>query len=243
MNLPYKETVVLIPTYNEILNIERMIETLMSLYPGLSILIIDDNSPDKTGDKVRMLQEKYSTLFLLSRTKKEGLGRAYIAGFKWALENKFNYILEMDCDFSHDPKDVGRLIEVALTHDLAIGSRYIDGVRTKDWPWYRLILSYYSSLLTRIITGMNLRDITGGFKCFRRSALEKINLDNIISVGYVFQCEMNYKIVCAELSVKEIPITFHQRTHGDSKMSYGIIFEALIVIIQLRLKNLLGRLN
>lgn len=240
MQSALEKSIVIIPTYNEALNIERMITTLFELYPKISLLIIDDNSPDKTADFVRKHQGQHSNLHLIERSHKMGLGSAYVTAFEWALARGFDYIVEMDCDFSHSPKDVIRLIEAAQSSDLVIGSRYLEGGKTENWPWYRIVISRIGSFTTRLLTGMNILDMTGGFKCFRRSTLEQINLKKIMAKGYVFQCEMNFKVHEKGLSIKEIPITFQQRTHGVSKMSTEIAFEGIWVILKLRLKKIFG---
>ena len=234
--LPWSETLIIIPTYNEIDNIERMVTTLFSLYPDVNLLIIEDGSPDGTSDVVKKIQQTNNQLHMIERTGKLGLGTAYITGFKWALEKGYNFIFEMDCDFSHDPKQVVDLLEAAQKNDLVIGSRYIDGIRIINWPFRRLLLSYLASIYTRFVTGIPVFDTTGGFKCFTRKALERLNLNNIISKGYIFQLELNYKVWISGLSVKEVPIIFYERRDGQSKMGGGIIFEALFAVVRLRFK-------
>lgn len=239
-------SLVIIPTYNEALNVHSMIERLFSLYPDISVLIIDDNSPDKTALVVEELRNRHPNLFLLKRAGKLGLGTAYVEGFKWALLKNYKFIAQMDCDFSHDPADVGRLINAVQTSDagIAIGSRYSgNDVRTKNWPLYRLAISLSAGFILRLFTGLKVRDISGGFKCFRREALEKINFDNIISKGYVFQFEMTYKVSAWGFKIVEVPIVFHQRVHGQSKMNFSIILEAFSVMFKLRLKKLFNTLN
>ena len=240
--LPYQETLIIIPTYNEIDNIERMIDTVFDLYPEISLLIIEDGSPDGTADVVKSKQKQFSNLHIIERSGKLGLGTAYITGFKWALKKHYNYIIEMDCDFSHDPAQVKDLITAAQQNDLVIGSRYIDGIRIINWPFKRLLLSYMASIYTRFITGIPLYDTTGGFKCFTRKALESIDLDRIFSKGYIFQLELNYKVWVNDFKIKEIPIIFYERQDGQSKMGGGIIFEALFAVIRLRIKKTLGQL-
>lgn len=242
MQLPWHKTLVIIPTYNEIDNIERMISTLFGLYPEMSLLIIEDGSPDGTAEVVKKMQEKHAKLFMIERTGKLGLGTAYITGFKWALERDYDYVFEMDCDFSHDPQQVKDLLEAAQNNDLVIGSRYINGIRIINWPFKRLLLSYLASIYTRFVTGIPVFDTTGGFKCFSRKALETLNLNHIISKGYIFQLELNYKVWLSGLKVKEVPITFYERRDGQSKMAGGIIFEALFAVIRLRVKALTGSL-
>lgn len=245
--MSFEHTIIIIPTYNEALNVKAMVEKLFSLYPRISVLIIDDNSPDNTAGIVLDLQKDYPTLHLIKREGKLGLGTAYISGFKWALQNPhYHYIQQMDCDFSHDPNDVARLIEKLQTSGaaLCIGSRYCDNdVRTKDWPLHRLVLSLTASFILRLFTGMRLKDLSGGFKCFRAQVLRKINLDNLISKGYVFQFEMNYKIHSLNEKIIEVPITFHQRLYGESKMSGSLIYEAVIVLLKLRWKKMRNSLN
>lgn len=242
----FDQSLIIIPTYNEALNVHSMIERLFHLYPDISILIIDDNSPDKTAMVVEALQDQYPALFLLKREGKLGLGTAYLAGFNWALARDFEYIAQMDCDFSHDPSDVKNLIHALEKKHaaLAIGSRYSDNkMRTKDWPIHRLALSYIASFLFRTLTGMKVKDMSGGFKAFRRSTLEQLNLQNIVSKGYVFQFEINYKVHSLGLKIVEVPIIFYQRMLGVSKMSSGIMIEAVKIFIYLRFKKMMGTLN
>lgn len=241
--LPYNKSLVIIPTYNEIDNIEKMLSTLTSLYPELSILIIEDGSPDGTADVIKRLMKENSKINIIERTGKLGLGTAYIAGFRWALERDYEFIFEMDCDFSHDPADIPKLLEAAQTNDLAIGSRYIDGIRIINWPMHRLLLSYFAGVYTRIITGLQVLDATGGFKCFTRNALKSLNLDKVFSNGYSFQIELNFKIWSKGLNVKEVPIVFTERRDGQSKMSGGIVWEAIFAVIKLRLRKIFGALD
>jgi len=241
--LPFEKTLIIIPTYNEIDNIERMITTLFSLHQGVHLLIIEDGSPDGTADVVKKYQEQYpEQLHMIQRTGKLGLGTAYVTGFKWALERKYEFVFEMDCDFSHDPAQVPDLLEAAQSNDLVIGSRYIDGIRIINWPFRRLLLSYLASIYTRFVTNIPVYDTTGGFKCFTRKALESLNLDKIISKGYIFQLELNYKVWSKGLRVKEVPIIFYERRDGQSKMAGGIIFEALFSVLRLRVHKILGKL-
>ena len=240
--LPFKESLVIIPTYNEIENISRMIDTVFNQSDNFSLLIIDDGSPDGTSLKVKEMQKQYPNLHIIQREGKLGLGTAYILGFKWALERGFNYVFEMDCDFSHNPEDLINLLREAQHSDLVIGSRYINGIRIINWPFKRLLLSYGASIYTRFITGIPILDTTGGFKCFTRDALEKINLDKIMSNGYSFQLELNYKIWAKGLKIKEYPIIFTERRDGQSKMSGGIIFEAVFAVFLLRIKKIFGTL-
>lgn len=240
--LPYSKTLIIIPTYNEIDNIERMITTLFGLYPELSILIIEDGSPDGTAQVVKKFQQQYRNLFIIERKGKLGLGTAYIAGFKWALERDFDFVFEMDCNFSHDPNQIPDLLEAAQSNDLVIGSRYIDGIRIINWPFKRLLLSYMASIYTRFVTNIPIQDTTGGFKCFSKKALKSLNLDRIISNGYIFQLELNYKVWAMGLKLKEVPIIFYERRDGQSKMGGGIISEAFIAVLRLRLLKILGKL-
>lgn len=242
MSLPFEKTLIIIPTYNEIDNIERMIKTLFELYPSLSILIIEDGSPDGTAQVVKRLQNDFKSLYMIERKGKLGLGTAYITGFKWALEHAFDYVFEMDCDFSHDPKQIPDLLEAAQENDLVIGSRYIDGIRIINWPFRRLLLSYCASIYTRTITGIPVYDTTGGFKCFKRTALQSLDFNRIISNGYSFQLELNYKIWAKGLRIKEVPIIFYERRDGQSKMGGGIILEAIFAVFRLRIRKFFGNL-
>ena len=238
--LPYEKAVILIPTYNESDNVERMARTIFKSYPLVSLLIIDDGSPDGTGNIVKGLQKEYPNLHLLERSGKQGIGKAYIAGFGWALEKSYDYVFEMDCDFSHNPEDIPRLLEAATENDLVIGSRYIDGISIVNWPFKRLLLSYCASIYTRFITRIPLKDTTGGFKCFTRKALQALNFHKIISNGYSFQLEVNYKVWSKGLRIKEVPIIFYERRDGQSKMDKNIVFEAIFAVIFLRLKKVFG---
>lgn len=236
------KTVVIIPTYNEIANIEKMLLTLDRLYPSLNILIIDDGSPDGTADVVKKFQENKKNLFLIQRTGKLGLGTAYIKGFKWALENNFDAVISMDCDFSHEPEAIAGFVEKLETNDLVIGSRYIGGIRIMNWPMQRLLLSYFASIYARIITGIPFTDSTGGFNAYSRKALLALNLDKVFSVGYAFQIELKFKVWSLGLPCFEMPITFFERTEGASKMSGNIISEAVINVCKLRIKKIMGTL-
>ena len=220
-----------------------MIKTLFELHENVHLLIIEDGSPDGTADVVKALQKEHpESLHMIERTGKLGLGSAYVAGFKWALNRDYNYVFEMDCDFSHDPKAVPDLLQAAMANDLVIGSRYIDGIRIINWPFRRLLLSYLASIYCRFMTNIPVLDTTGGFKCFTRKALSSIDLDHIISSGYIFQLELNYKVWSKGLKVKEVPIIFYERRDGQSKMAGGIIFEALFAVFRLRLKKIFGTL-
>ncbi|NJD23530.1 MAG: polyprenol monophosphomannose synthase [Melioribacter sp.] len=237
------KAIVIIPTYNEIHNIRKLIPELLESYPSLDILIVDDNSPDGTADAVDEMSRNNSRVRIIKRMGKMGLGTAYVAGFKYMLANGYDCAVQMDADYSHDPKEIKNFLEVVNNHDLIIGSRYIYGVRVINWPIRRLLLSYFANLYSRIITGMPIKDGTGGFKCFRRKVLETINLDAIHSNGYSFQIEMNYKAWKKGFKLIEIPITFVDRVQGTSKMSKKIVREAVIMVWKLRLKSIFGTLN
>ena len=239
------DSLVIIPTYNEIENIESIIRTVLTLHKPFHVLIIDDNSPDRTADKVVALQSEFSgRLFLEKRVKKAGLGTAYVHGFKWALANKYDYIFEMDADFSHNPTDLEKLYQACHLGDadLAIGSRYVTGVNVVNWPLSRVLLSYFASVYVRFITGMKIHDATAGFVCYKRQVLESINLEEIKFVGYAFQIEMKYRTFCKNFKISEVPIIFTDRTKGQSKMSNSIIVEAVFGVIALRLKRLVNTL-
>ena len=231
---------IIIPTYNEKENIENIILEIFDLEGSFNILIIDDGSPDGTAKIVKELQKKYSkSLFLKERSGKLGLGTAYIHGFKWALENNYEYIFEMDADFSHDPKDLPRLYEACHKNngDLAIGSRYVKGVNIVNWPMSRLLMSFFASKYVKTITGMPIHDSTAGFKCYKRKVLEKINLDKIEFIGYAFQIEMKFKSWKYGFNIVEVPVIFTDRQEGNSKMSGGIFYEALFGVIKMKLKS------
>ena len=236
-----KDVLIIIPTYNEIENIENIIISTINLYPTINILIVDDNSPDLTFKKVDDLKLKFKDqLFLLKRLKKEGLGTAYVAGFKWALKNKFNYVFEMDADLSHNPKDIKRILEPMLenNYDISIGSRYINGINVVNWPLSRIILSYTASLYVQLITRMNIKDSTSGYICYKKSVLESIDLDNIKFTGYAFQIEMKYKSYLKNFKIIEVPIIFSDRKFGISKLNGSIISEAIFGVIAMRIKKI-----
>jgi dolichol-phosphate mannosyltransferase len=237
------KTLVIIPTYNEIHNVQKLVPQLLESYPFTDILVVDDNSPDGTADFIQSLSEKEPRVNLLKREKKMGLGTAYVAGFRFMLSNGYEAAIQMDADFSHDPKEITRFMENIENHDLVIGSRYIYGVRVANWPIKRLLLSYFANLYSRVITGMPVKDGTGGFKCFKRIVLESINLNKIHSNGYSFQIEMNYKTWKKGFKIIEIPITFVDRIHGTSKMSKKIVREAIFMVWKLRWKSIFGTLN
>ena len=237
--------IVIIPTFNEIENIEGIIRAVLSLHKPFHILIVDDNSPDGTANKVVQLQQEFpQRLFIENRTKKSGLGTAYVHGFKWALERDYAYIFEMDADFSHNPHDLEKLYDACHLgkNDVAIGSRYVTGVNVVNWPLSRVLLSYFASVYVRLITGMKIHDATAGFMCYRKEVLEKINLDRIKFVGYAFQIEMKYRSYALDFKIFEVPIIFTDRARGQSKMSGAIIKEAIFGVISLRIKKIFNLL-
>ena len=236
---------VIIPTYNEIENIRKMLDTVMKLNEGFDVLIVDDGSPDGTAQVVREKMDAFGgRIHLEERTGKLGLGTAYIHGFKWALARGYEYIFEMDCDFSHDPNDLARLKKACEKGaDLSIGSRYVKGVNVVNWPMSRVLLSYFASVYVRFITGMPIQDATAGFKCYKRATLEGINFDKIHFVGYAFQIEMKFKVWQRKMSIVEVPVIFTDRTEGQSKMSSGIIKEAIFGVIKLKLWSLFQKTN
>jgi dolichol-phosphate mannosyltransferase len=236
------KTLIIIPTYNEAKNIKRLIEEIFKLDLDINILIIDDNSPDGTGNIVEEVAKRDHKVNLIKREGKMGLGTAYVAGFKYAIDNKYDCIFEMDADFSHDPKEIPNFLEKIKECDLVIGSRYIKGVNVINWPLRRLILSYGANIYTRFITGLPVKDSTSGYKCFKRKVLENIDLNSIHSGGYSFQIEMNYKTWKKDFKIAEIPIIFVDRTEGKSKMSKKIVREAIWMVWKLRILNLLKRL-
>jgi dolichol-phosphate mannosyltransferase len=234
--------IIVIPTYNERDNIEEMIRAILNYVPTISILIVDDGSPDGTGEIIRRLMQENNHIYLIERAGKMGLGTAYCRGFEFALEKGFDVIFEMDADFSHDPKEIPRFLKEIETNDLIIGSRYISGVNVVNWPMSRLLLSYFASIYTRVITGMPIKDATGGFKAFRADVLKKIDLKRIRSNGYAFQIEMNFKAWKAGARIKEIPIIFIDRRSGVSKMSRKIVYEAVFLVWKLRIASIFGRI-
>lgn len=237
-------SIVIIPTYNEIENIETIIRAVFSLNKSFHILIVDDNSPDKTAEKVVELQSEFKDqLFLEIREKKAGLGTAYVFGFKWALNKKYDFIFEMDADFSHNPADLEKLYQACEEGaEVAIGSRYVTGVNVVNWPLSRVLLSFFASYYVKKITGMKIHDATAGFMCYKRNTLETINLDKIKFIGYAFQIEMKYRAYCKKLKIVEVPIIFTDRTMGQSKMSNSIIKEAIFGVISLRISQLFNRI-
>ena len=239
------DSIVIIPTYNEKENIEKIIRAVFSLDKYFHILIIDDGSPDGTAAIVRNLIETEfnERLFLIERSGKQGLGTAYITGFKWALEHKYGYVFEMDADFSHDPKDLPRLYNACHEdgYDVAIGSRYVSGVNVVNWPIGRVLMSYFASKYVRFITGFKVHDTTAGFKCYKRRVLETIPLDEIRFKGYGFQIEMKYTAYKIGFQIKEVPVIFVNRQEGISKMSGGIFGEAFFGVMRLRLDGWLRK--
>lgn len=231
---------VIIPTYNELENISEMIQAVMNLEENFELLVIDDGSPDETGKVVKSLQSQFPTrLHLIERKGKLGLGTAYITGFKWALKNDYDYIFEMDADFSHDPKDLVRLYKACSEDgfDMAIGSRYITGVNVVNWPIGRVLMSYFASIYVKFITGLPLKDATAGFKCYHKSVLQGIRLDEIRFIGYAFQIEMKFIAWKLGFKIIEVPIIFTDRTKGTSKMSKGIFKEAVLGVIWMKIKS------
>jgi len=238
------DAIVIIPTYNEIENIEAIVRAVMTQEKAFHILVVDDNSPDLTALKVKELQKEFEgKLFLLQRKNKTGLGTAYIEGFKWCLEKSYDYIFEMDADFSHNPNDLQKLYNACHINgaDLSIGSRYIDGVNVVNWPLGRILLSYCASIYVRVITRMKIHDTTAGFVCYKRTVLESIDLDAIKFVGYAFQIEMKFKAFLKHFKIVEVPVIFTDRTKGKSKMSGSIISEAIFGVLIMKFKSLIGK--
>ena len=235
-------TIVISPTYNECKNVQSLIELILGKYPEFHLLIVDDSSPDGTANKVKELQADYPNLHLEERPTKDGLGTAYIYGFKWAIEREYDRIVQMDADLSHDPNDVPHLVNLLDEHDLIVGSRYVEGVSVVNWPIRRLMLSYGANLYSRVITGMPIKDSTGGFKAWRREVLEELNLNAVRSQGYSFQIEMNFRTWCKGFRIKEVPIIFVDRTIGESKMSKNIVYEAIFMVWRLRIWKYFNRL-
>jgi len=238
------DALVVIPTYNEIENIERLLRNIFALQRKFDILVVDDNSPDGTAQNVSSLMDNYpDRLHLLQRKGKMGLGTAYIAGFKWALQKPYQYIFEMDADFSHNPNDLIRLYNACNRdgYDVAIGSRYIKGVNVVNWPMSRVLLSWTASKYVQFVTGMDIYDTTAGFVCYKKEVLEKINLSKIQFVGYAFQIEMKFKAHLCKFKIKEVPVIFTDRTKGESKMSSNIISEAIFGVIKMKFKSLFNK--
>ena len=242
MDMNQTKSLVIIPTYNELENIPKLIPIVLAQDERIHLLIVDDNSPDGTAKFVEEEMKSNERIHILKREKKLGLGTAYIAGFKYALENEYDFVFEMDADFSHDPNELRNFLITIRENDLVLGSRYINGVRVLNWPMARLLLSFFASVYTRIITGMPIKDATGGFKCFRRNVLESIDLDKVKSNGYSFQIEMTFKAYVKGFKIKEIPIVFVDRVKGKSKMSKKIVREAVMMVWKLRLQHIFGLL-
>ena len=234
---------VIIPTYNESKTIEKIVHRIFSINKNYNILIVDDASPDGTRLIVEQMQKENPGLFLLNREKKEGIGTAYCAGFKWAIDKEYEKVVQIDADLSHNPDDIPVLIEHSEKYDLVIGSRYKKGINVVNWPLRRLFLSYFANMYSKIITGLPIKDSTGGFKCFNIDVLKSIDLDNIKSSGYSFQIEMNFISWVKGYSIEEIPIIFCDRTVGESKMSKKIIIEAVYMVPLLRIKKLFGAIK
>jgi dolichol-phosphate mannosyltransferase len=240
--LDTRKILVVIPTYNEAENIQKLIPEVLRQARNLDVLIVDDGSPDGTGAIVKDIMTTNRQVHLIERQGKQGLGTAYVRGFRYAIENGYDFVFEMDADFSHNPNDIPRFLSRIQSADLVLGSRYIDGVRVLDWPMNRLLLSYSANVYTRIMTGLPIHDATGGFKCFRIEALKAIDLDKIRSNGYAFQIEMSFKVWKKGFRVVELPIIFADRKVGISKMSKNIVYEAVFMLMTLRVRSILKRL-
>ena len=242
MKVSLKYSVVVIPTYNERENIQRLVPAILEQSPDLSVLVVDDSSPDGTSEAVADLAAANPRVVLLRRPRREGIGPAYIAGFQEALRNGADYVVQMDADFSHPVAMLNELLGYAADYDMVLGSRYVDGITVVNWPLERLLLSYFGNWYARRVTGIPIKDVTGGFKCWRRETLERIRLDRVRSNGYAFQVEMTYRAWRIGHRIKEVPIIFLDRTVGDSKMTKSIAAEALWIVWWLRVMDLLGRL-
>jgi dolichol-phosphate mannosyltransferase len=238
----FERILIIIPTYNEARNLPQIIPAILNQDPRVEVLVVDDNSPDGTGDIADGIAQTQPRLHVLHRSAKEGLGRAYLAGFRWGLTGGYDAMFEMDADFSHDPGFIPRFLEAIKDTDLVLGSRYATGVNVINWPISRLLLSLGANLYARVITGLPLTDLTGGFKCFRRAVLEAIDLEQVRSNGYAFQIEMSFRAWKKGFRLKEIPIIFHDRVEGQSKMSKRIVREAIWMVWWLRLQSLIGRI-
>ena len=236
-----KQSLIIIPTYNEADNVSKIVPEVLAQDEGFHVLIVDDNSPDGTAMLVKNMQKTQSRIHLIERPSKLGLGTAYVAGFKYALTHGFDFVFEMDADFSHDPKMLVKLLEKIEEYDLIIGSRYVSGVNVVNWPLRRLILSYSANLYTRIITGLPVKDATAGFKCYRRAVLETFDLDSIKSNGYSFQIETNYLAWKHGFRLFEVPIVFTDRREGVSKMSKHIVYEAAWMVWKLKFRNMFSK--
>lgn len=237
------KTLVIIPTYNEIENIKKILHQIIEIMPETNVLVVDDNSPDGTGKFVKEMSGKDSRIKLIERSGKLGLGTAYVAGFKYMLDNGYDIVFQMDADFSHDPKELLTMLKEIEHYDVVIGSRYVTGVNVINWPMRRLLLSYFANYYSKIITGLPICDATGGFKCFRRKVLEAIDLNLIKSNGYSFQIEMNFKAWKKGFRIKEIPIIFYDRMEGKSKMSKKIVREAVFMVWILRFRSIFGTIK
>jgi dolichol-phosphate mannosyltransferase len=238
-----ERALVIVPTYNELSNLGQIVPDILAQDERIEILVVDDNSPDGTGELADELAKDNPRIHTIHREGKQGLGTAYIAGFRWALERDYEYVFEMDADHSHDPKHLPEFLEAVQDADLVLGSRYLDGrVTVVNWPMMRLILSYAANIYARLVTGNKLCDATGGFKCFRRTVLETIELDAVRSNGYSFQIEMSFRAKRKGFRITEIPIVFVDRTDGESKMSGAIVREAIWMVWRLRLQAIFGRL-
>ncbi len=236
-------SLVVIPTYNEADNVQKIISEVLHVDANIEVLVVDDNSPDGTADLVTQMMERDSRIHLIRRNGKMGLGTAYVEGFKYAIQQQFDYVFEMDADFSHDPKEIPQFLKKMQGCDVVVGSRYVNGVRVVNWPVRRLLLSYFANIYTRLITGLPVKDATAGFKCFKREVLENINLDEIKSNGYAFQIEMNYQAWRKGFKLCEHPIIFVDRRVGISKMSREIVYEAVWVVWKLRLRSIVEKLR
>jgi len=237
------KALVIIPTYDELENLPKLLPEVLSKDDIIDVLIVDDSSPDGTADWVKKEAEKDSRINLIKREKKMGLGTAYIAGFKYALENNYDYIFEMDADFSHDPKEIPYFLKEIKNYDLVLGSRYKEGVNVVNWPMRRLLLSLFANMYSRVITGLPVRDATSGFKCFRKEVLQAIDLDEIKSNGYAFQIEVTFKAWKKGFKIKELSIVFTDRLKGTSKMSKKIVREAMFMVWKLRFASMFGLLK
>ena len=237
------KVLVVIPTYNESKTIKKIVEKIFIINKEYSILVVDDSSPDGTREIVEELQFSHSNLFILNRSKKEGLGLAYCSGFKWAINKGYDKVVQIDADLSHNPNDIPKLLNESSKYDLVIGSRYKSGINVVNWPLSRLFLSYFANVYSRLITGLPIKDSTGGFKCYDIKVLKSIDLNKIKSSGYSFQIEMNFITWCKNFKIIEIPIIFYDRAVGESKMSKKIIFEAIYMVPFLKFKKILGMIK
>ena len=235
------KSLVIIPTYNEKENIREIINAVLKVVPDTDILIVDDNSPDGTGKIVKELMEKDKRIHLIEREGKLGLGTAYVVGFKYAIEKGYDWVVQMDADFSHNPEDIPRFFKYIGEYDLIIGSRYVDGISVVNWPLSRLFLSYFANVYARLVTGVPVKDLTGGFKCIKSDVLKTIDLDSIKADGYGFQIEINFLAYINGFKIKEIPIIFIDRRAGYSKMSKRIVWEAFWLVLKLRWEKILGK--